>query len=174
MINWEAIAAVAEILGAIGVIASLAYLAGQVRTAGNQARQTALQSVMNQMNIVWTQIAAERGVAENFAKGSQGLANLEDETARLRFSAFLLSVFRPYEEIFHYRKNGMVDDWTWESISGQCHALMGTPGFAEWWSLREDWFSRAFRNHITETLATIPEYRRWTNENLRAAGPPAA
>jgi hypothetical protein len=173
MMNWEAIAAVAEILGAIGVIASLTYLAGQVRTAGNQARQTALQSVMNQMNIVWTQISAEKSVAENFSKGSQGLANLEDETARLRFSAFLLSVFRPYEEIFHYRENGVVDDWTWESISSQCHALMGTPGFAEWWNLRGDWFSRSFRDHITNTLATIPEYRRLTDENLREAGPPA-
>ena len=171
--NWDAIAAVAEILGAVGVIASLTYLAGQVRTAGSQARQAALQSVMNQMNIVWTQIAAERSVAEIFARGSESLSSLEDETDRLRFSAFLLSVFRPYEEIFHYRKSGMVDDWTWESISSQCHALMGTPGFAEWWGLREDWFSRAFRDHITNTLKTTPEYRRLTNENLRGVRPPA-
>ncbi len=115
-----------------------------------------------------------RPATQIFARGSEGLSNLEDETARLRFSAFLLSIFRPYEEIFHYRKNGMVDDWTWGSISSQCHALMDMPGFAEWWGLRDDWFSRAFRDHITDTLAARPEYRRWTNENLRGAGPPAA
>jgi hypothetical protein len=29
--NWDAIGAIAELLGAIGVIASLVYLAGQIR-----------------------------------------------------------------------------------------------------------------------------------------------
>ena len=31
--NWEAIGAVGEIVGALGVISSLAYLASQIRTA---------------------------------------------------------------------------------------------------------------------------------------------
>jgi len=170
--NWDAIGAVAELLAAFGVIASLIYLAGQIRSTRSQARQAALQSVVNQMNNVWTQMASERATADIFARGSRGLSHLEDETDQLQFSAFLLSVFRPYEEIFHYRNNGMVDDWTWESIGGQCHALMGTPGFAEWWAYRQDWFSAAFQEHISATLGTLPEYRRWTDANR--AEPPAA
>ncbi len=162
--NWDAIAAVAELLGAVGVIASLVYLAGQLRSAGGQARQAAIQSVVNQMNNVWTHLATERGNANLWARGSKGFSNLEDETEILQFSALLLSIFRPYEEIFHYWKEGRVEDWTWESISTQCQSLMGAPGFKQWWERRNSWFSTAFRDHVAATLAEIPEYQRFVDE----------
>lgn len=40
----------------------------------------------------------------------------------------------------------------WESIGSQCHALMGTPGFGQWWEMRGSWFSPSFQEHIEETL----------------------
>ena len=160
--GWEAIAAVAELLGALGVIASLAYLATQVRSSANQARQSAIQSVVNQMNNIWTQMAADRNHADIWVRGSKGLSNLQDETEGVRFSAFLLSIFRPYEEIFYYRQDGLMDDWTWESIGSQCHALMGTTGFVEWWEKRGGWFSEPFQIHIRSILKDLPEYQRWS------------
>jgi hypothetical protein len=163
--NWEAIAAIAELLGALGVITSLVYLAGQVRSSGNQSRQASIQSIVNQMNNVWRQMATERNYAEIWVRGSKDLSSLSDETERVQFSALMLSLFRPYEEIFHYRRDGRVDDWTWESISPQCHALMGTPGFIHWWEMRGSWFSPSFQQHIAETLKSLPTYRRWTPES---------
>ena len=161
--NWDAIAAIAEILAALGVIGSLVYLAGQVRGSLKQARQAAIQSVVNQMSNVWTGVAADRDHADIWVRGSKGTSNLEDETEGVRFSAFLLSLFRPYEEIFYYRRDGLVDDWTWESISSQCHALMGTPGFMDWWAKRGTWFSTEFQEHIQKILETLPDYKRWSN-----------
>lgn len=157
--NWEAVAAVAELLGATGVIVSLVYLAGQVRSTGSQARQAAIQSVVNKMSTVWNQLALE-STGDLWVRGSRGLSTLSSETERVRFSAFLFSVYQPYEELYHYRTDGLVDEWTWESMSSVCHALMGTPGFADWWAARSSWFSAAFRSYIEDTLATIPEYQR--------------
>ena len=37
--NWDAIGAIAELLGAVGVIASLVYLAGQIRHSREQMSQ---------------------------------------------------------------------------------------------------------------------------------------
>ena len=37
--NWEAIGAIAELLGAVGVIASLVYLATQIRHSREQMRE---------------------------------------------------------------------------------------------------------------------------------------
>ena len=161
--NWDAVAAIAELLAALGVIGSLVYLGGQVRGSLNQARQAAIQSLVNQMNNVWTGIAANREHADIWVRGSRGIAGLEDETDGVRFSAFLLSIFRPYEEIFYYRRDGVVDDWTWESIGSQCHALMGTPGFRDWWAKRGTWFSIAFQEHVQKTLDTLPDYQRWSD-----------
>jgi hypothetical protein len=160
LLNWEAIAAGAELLGAIGVIGSLVYLAGQVRSSGNQARQAAIQSVVNKMSTVWNQLAVE-STGDLWVRGSRGISTLENETERVRFSAFLFSVFQPYEELYHYWRGGLVDDWTWESMSSVCQGLMGTPGFEDWWDVRGDWFSAEFQMYVADALKTAPTYRRF-------------
>ena len=38
--NWDAIGAIAELLGAVGVIASLVYLAGQIRQNSRLVRSS--------------------------------------------------------------------------------------------------------------------------------------
>jgi hypothetical protein len=166
--TWEAIAAIAELLGAAGVIASLVYLAGQVRSSGYQSRQASIQSVVNKMNEVWNTMAAA-STADLWTRGSKGLENLNGESEGVQFSALMLSIFRPYEELFHYRTDGQVDDWTWESISSVCHALMATPGFADWWERRSSWFSADFRAHIAEVQGSLPEYRRFGDEGAARA-----
>ncbi len=164
--DWEALAAIAELLGAAGVIASLVYLASQVRSSTFQAKQTAaqgrqaaIQSVINKMNDFYNQVAVASS-AELWVRGSRGLATLESEAERVQFSAFLMSMFRPYEEIFHYHREGLVDEWLWESTSAPCVAVMGTPGFDDWWKARSDWFSGEFREHVRLSREEGSGYRR--------------
>jgi len=159
-LTWDAIAAVGELLGAVGVIASLVYVARQVRSSGYQARQAAVQSVVNKMNDVWN-VMASGGTADLWARGSRGLGNLEGESEKIQYSALLLSLLRPYEELFYYRADGQIEDWTWESVSSVCHSVIGTRGFEEWWELRAAWFSNDFQKHVREVLGTRPEYRRF-------------
>lgn len=150
------------------MIASLVYLAGQVRSSGYQVRQAAIQSVVNKMNDVWNTMAAA-STADLWTRGSKGLANLNGESEGVQFSALMLSIFRPYEELFHYRADGQVDDWSWESISSVCHALMGTPGFDDWWERRSSWFSADFRAHIATVRDTLPGYRRFDEQDVAGA-----
>lgn len=49
-VNWEAIGAAAELLGAIGVIASLLYLATQIRQSTRTAKDTALRGMVTGIN----------------------------------------------------------------------------------------------------------------------------
>lgn len=47
--NWEAIGAVGEILGALAVVATLGYLAAQTRQANHLARTSAVLQLQNEM-----------------------------------------------------------------------------------------------------------------------------
>ena len=104
---------------------------------------------------------ASAGTAELRTRGSKGLDQLDGEAEKVQFSALVLTLFRPYEELFHYRRDGQVDDWTWESVSSVCSTVMGTPGFRDWWKLRQGWFSSEFRSHVEEALPDATGYRRF-------------
>jgi len=170
--NWNAIGALAELLGAVGVIASLIYLAGQVRGGAKQARQAAVQSAMDKVHTVFANMAVYRETADLWVRGRRGQEFLVDEEEAVRFSGFVFSIMRPYEEIFHYHQNGAVDDWAWHSINGFCRAVMGTPGFADWWKLRGPWFSSEFERFVDGTLETLPSYEPF-KASTESDAPPA-
>jgi hypothetical protein len=58
MMNWEAIGAIGEIVGATAVVASLLYLAVQMRRNAQEARVTNRQAITRANNDWMFQIAA--------------------------------------------------------------------------------------------------------------------
>lgn len=80
--NWEAVGAVAELVGAIGVIASLLYLAIQVRSNTRMMRTTAEQDAIDSFrNFQRSLLEADR--LKIFRTGVEDLNALsEDERAR--------------------------------------------------------------------------------------------
>jgi hypothetical protein len=157
--NWDAIGALAEIIAALGVIASLVYLATQVRGGASQARETAVRSVIDKVNRVFDSMVKDEEVCEVWVRGSQGSSGLRNDAERVRYSALLFTLMKPYEELFHYREAGGVDDWAWEGLRATLDAVVGAPGFSEWWSARQSWFSEAFREYISSIAPTTPVYQ---------------
>ena len=58
--NWEMLGALGEIFGAVGVIATLGYLARQVRGGTYASRQAAQQDVWEQNTQFLSQLATDR------------------------------------------------------------------------------------------------------------------
>jgi hypothetical protein len=156
--NWEAIGAVAELLGATGVIASLAYLANQVRAAGELGQQEAARSVMTKLNSTMEYLASSHDKSDMWVRGSAGFANLKDEAEVVQFSAFLSTFFRTYEELYFYRKAGV--RWDWGGFEAQVRATMGAPGVREWWETRSHFLSKEFRDQLEPYLGepAVPLY----------------
>ncbi len=86
--NWDAIGAIAELLGAIGVIASLVYLATQIRHSRDQMSQNtqamragSYQSFFQNLD----EVAARSSSGPEYAKavrlGSADLDQLSEEEA---------------------------------------------------------------------------------------------
>jgi hypothetical protein len=149
--NWEAITAIAELLGALGVIASLLYLAGQVRTGSRIARQEAARSVHGKLNTIVDSITQNETLAELYVRGSQGLSTLT-VPERVRLSTFFLQLFRVYEELLAYDATGV--DWDWDGFRTQMAEAVHTPGCAEWWELRRHWFSQSFQEEVATMQRT--------------------
>jgi hypothetical protein len=150
--NWDAIAAIAELLAALGVIASLVYLATQVRSNALQARQAAVRSVQLQVNSVLASVSDGSQLAEVYAKQLKGFAELDSTAEILQMSALYVRLMRLYEELYQYRKVGLVDEWAWSSVHSLVVSSASTHGFADWWATRGTWFTPEFRAHIASVM----------------------
>ncbi|MEQ8330379.1 MAG: hypothetical protein RH859_07970 [Longimicrobiales bacterium] len=150
MVNWEAVAAVAELVGALGVVASLAYLAIQVRAAGRIGQEEAARSVLTRLNATMEYLASAHEKSDMWVRGSSGLANLKDEAEMVQFSAFLSTFFRTFEELYFYRKAGV--EWDWGGFEAQVRATLEAPGVREWWPTRCHFLSREFCEHMAPYL----------------------
>ena len=149
--NWDAVGAVAEALGAIGVVATIVYLASQIR----QAERATLASIQHssivqgfQLNIA---IAAPE-TAPLMLKASGGFNGL-DPVERLRFTLLSRAAFAWYEDIFGQARRGVVDFEFWDRHLTNLLSLLHLPGIRQWWQNDQGFFSDQFRNEVNRKLA---------------------
>ena len=155
-LNWDAIGAAAELLGAGGVIISLVYLGTQVRNSARSARQAAAQSIFTKISALHEALACNPSTADVWARGSQGLTALNSPADRVQFSALMMAHIRLYEELYYCRQQGDVDDWAWASVTSQLDDVAATRGFGEWWAARKHWCSPEFAEFVSHSLPDAP------------------
>lgn len=163
--NWEALGAVGEVVGAAGVIFSLLYLASQVSDNSRQLRHASAQAVLDKLNGLIGRLAFTEGAGDVWSRGLSGLGSLRTDEEIVRFSSMMLQAFWAYEEILHYRTAGLVEDWAWDHAKAPVEHFMRTPGFQEWWALRREWFGPDFRAHVEARMpettgALVEDFRR--------------
>ena len=168
--NWVALGAIGEILGAAGVIVSLLYLAGQVRNNSRQLRHAAAQAVLDKLNGLIGQLAFTAGAGDVWTRGLSGLDALKDDEELVRFSSMLLQAFWAYEEVLHYHKAGVIEEWAWIHAKAPVEHFMRTPGFQQWWQLRRDWFGEEFQAFVSDRMpettgALVEDFKRLARES---------
>ena len=110
--NWEAVGAIGEVLGALGVIATLGYLAVQIRLNTISTRTSSYQAVVSS-TADWTRsVGLDADAARIVASGGADYGSLAGED-RLRFAMLFQSLFRNYENIFFQHQQGAISDETW-------------------------------------------------------------
>ena len=142
--NWDAIGAVGEVLGAVAVVGTLAYLALQIRQ--NTERERLSQDfVSNQyFNELRVLVASDPELAEIEMKGVSDLSLLTD-LERRRFDELLVSWIWAIQKFFHQHQSSLVNVGATTGFEAAAQPFidrrfMGT-GFLEWWVQMRDEFS---------------------------------
>ncbi len=147
--NWEAIGAVGEAVGAIGVVATLAYLAVQIRQntgATRAASHHAVIEALNQGNLAQAQDAE---LAQIFVSGLKDRGVLT-EVERQRFDSLCLAYFHVFDSLWYSAKVGTAErDLLLSEEKGFVY-LMDSPGVYDWWEANPYAFSPEFRNYMEE------------------------
>ena len=152
-VNWEAISAIGQIVGAIAVVISLIYLATEIRSNARATREASMRSLSDGFTRWIQQLSAHPELRELYYRGIRDLHSLEG-AERVGFGVLMLEAFRHNEEIYYLRSEGQLGPRLWRGFETGIRELIAYPGVQAWWRLRSHLFSEDFANHINQLQQT--------------------
>lgn len=155
--NWSAVSAVADVLGATAVVASLLYVAAQIRQSTRQSRLSALQDMVNELGSALQAQAQNRELATIVLRGLKDLNEL-DAVEKVQFLSHISHILRLYEAVYFHRLEGTLDERVWKGFEAAIADVVSYPGMRAVLELRRPHLSQAFGNYLT-TLSGRPSAR---------------
>ena len=140
--NWDAIGSIAEVIGALAVLITLAYLAVQVRQNSTQLREAArLAKIASLDNTVgmfskFRGMLAEPSNSELYVRGLESYVDLSD-AEKVQFGALIEEYIFAYHAMYARYLNGDLDEPTWNRRIPIPATLIKTAGGSEWWKVRK-------------------------------------
>jgi hypothetical protein len=147
------LSAIAELLGASAVVASLLYLAVQVRQNTRQARLAAQQATVHELGQALRAQAQDREWATLLSRALQGLEEL-DKVERVQFLSHVGSILRLYESAYLHYLEGTLDPRFWRGFERAITDVIGYPGIRSALALRRHHLTDEFVRHLDHLAAT--------------------
>ena len=133
--NWDAIGAIGEVLGAIGVVASLLYVARQMHQNNANQRAAAKIEMTRQFMDFSDMLMNDTGLAELHNRGLRGEELTEDE--EFIFQRLMAKSTWYFSTMFYLvQQHGMTDD-DWEESYSVIRWYCRMPGYVRFWRNRE-------------------------------------
>jgi hypothetical protein len=143
----ETVSAIAQLVAAIGVIASLFYLAAQIRQNTLSQRSVVVDSLTQSLiNLLGPQ-ASDPNLTRAFASATEDWYGAA-EADRLRAVAVLFTLFKLFENAWFQKRQGTLDAQQWEGWDAYARMYFHLPGVKTWWQLRRAAFGHGFRDYI--------------------------
>jgi hypothetical protein len=156
--NWDATSAIAETLGAVGVIASLVYLGTQIRHSRGQMRAATAQQFQAQIATTSQAAAQDAGLGRLVRRGYENVDQL-DEDELFRFGLYVGGMLTEYENAYYQYRKGLLDEGRWLQTHSQLAFVLQPLGVRRWWESGQipGVLSPEFVALVEEILAKEPE-----------------
>ncbi len=160
--NWEAIGAVGEVLGAIGVIVTLGYLAVQIRQSTKATKVTNYNEAIHHATAMMMHITKDEEISRIWRLGREGSEELAGEDKE-RFSNLMIAYFNHIQAMFLSFREGMCDRTVWEAQARETADFLEFQGAAAVWDTES--------SHLDELFVRYIEDRRKGGQTKRRLAP---
>jgi hypothetical protein len=160
--NWEAIGATGEIIGALVVFLTFVYLALQIRQnthATRAASHHAVTDALNQLNLA---LATDEVVASIWVNGMNDRSSLTD-IQRERYDALLRAYMHACDTMYYQAQVGAGDNGLWKAEERYLAVILTSPGGKDWFEENSFSISPGFK---TALLEIIEQYETSLTDNL--------
>jgi hypothetical protein len=144
-VNWEAISAIGQIVGALAVVVSLIYLIREIRSNARSARVASLHDINRWLG----ELVEHPHLGELYYRGIQDFASLEGADIA-RFGALMGQLFFIHQELYYQQLDGHLDPRLWDGLDAAMREINAYPGVQAWWRSRTDFFGKEFRKQVNQ------------------------
>ena len=129
MVNWDAVGATGEVIGAFAVVTTLVYLLIQVRQHSRSINSITTQTNIAQFNELTMLLAVNPDLADVFSRGSQNPDDL-NESESYSFTWFVRSLMNLYANLYDQYQQNACPEYLWERHAKELKANYdASPGF---------------------------------------------
>ena len=131
--NWDALGAVAELIGAAGVVASLLYLAVQVRTSNRASAVEAKFESTRLLNDFMDLLIHNPELDQLMVQARKSLDCLSPDQYS-RFSNMSLKAFWFFSAGYFQFRQGTLAESDWFEVRAVIHYWLRGQGCKDWWA----------------------------------------
>ena len=153
--NWDAIGAVGELIGAVAVIATLIYLAQQIRDSARAARSAAVTDATNAIQALYQELGTNPQSSEHFLKGLTDYDSMP-ESEQFQWLMLMHSWFIGFQRSFFLSQEGTLDVSLRDSIGTAIVAVNHMPGLKQYWRQRRSFFQAEFVEWVENLFEQKP------------------
>ena len=148
--NWEAIGAIGEVGGVFAVVATLVYLARQIRHSTEATRIAAYHQAQEQLWAVGIAISNDPEMAKLLAKTFAGQLDRLEFPDRLRLEFVLGTFYFGTESMLVLHEKGQIDPELWQNVFENNFRLLGSSLGREYLRSRRGPISRRLEALVDE------------------------
>ncbi len=154
--------AVGEIVGAIAVVVTLLYLAGQIRQNTQVARSAARQAITQGATDFARNLTESGELTDLLHRSLDGQALEPNEM--LRVQAFFYMTMRQYENIHYQHLSGMLDEADWSGFRENLKGLFGTTLYYDYWGMEHQFYNPTFQGLVKQIISELQVEHGVTSE----------
>jgi len=170
--NWEALAASGELIGAIATVVTLVYLAVQIRQNTQSVRMAAEMDVSHQFADWCGLVVQDPNLGRVWDTAASEPETLTDDEKRI-YLWYVAQIFSYYEGLYHLFVKGHIAAGTWEPKADFLQVLLKQKLVDTWWHARLAPFSNEFFEYIDRRRATVRVDEPDKNVIARMNNPPS-
>lgn len=145
-VNWEAIAALGEVAGALGVIASLLYLSRQIGQNTKEMRIATHAETTRDFR-TFTRQTLSGGYSKVLSDGLEDYESL-DPRGKLDFAFLMFDMLKSFEITHYHYLHGSMGEDSWRSWHRLLTSYCVAPGARRYWEVRRDIFTAEFQELV--------------------------
>jgi hypothetical protein len=150
------VGALGDIVASFGVIATLIYLALQMRQNTKALRLGTSHALTGDLRSMFSLLASDQGLAEVLVEAGHK-AQLGGPT-RVRYFTFTSNLLRIYENAYLLKRENSISEAHWSGMTQLVIDYKSMAAFPAYWEDRKHWLSAEFRAYMeSEILPTPPK-----------------